>query len=265
MYQNIEVDILVNDKPIKKFSHGGKLFIQANHQTEYSIKIRNNNWHRRLFVVSVDGINVIDGKAAGSTKMGYVVNGLSPIEIKGFRTDNDTVHPFKFSTKRRSYAAKSDEAGGDTSNCGVIGIEVYDEYQKPIVYRSFASKPRRPDVTWTLNSSTSKGLGGELMSRSFNSMDSVGDMSFMCSTSDFADSAPVEEASFSMGTEFSERAVKDSVREVEFEIGSLLHTISIYYGSREDLVKMNVPIVSQKQIASFPQAFPSKFCKPPRR
>ena len=110
--------------------------------------------------------------------MGYVVNGLSPIEIKGFRTDNDTVHPFKFSTKRRSYAAKSDEAGGDTSNCGVIGIEVYDEYQKPIVYRSFASSHAVQMLLGPWIALHQKVLVVSLCLVLFNSMDSVGDMRF---------------------------------------------------------------------------------------
>ena len=68
MYQNIEVDILVNDKPIKKFSTAENCSFQANHQTRILHQNPVTTTGIVVFVVSVDGINVIDGKAAGSTK-----------------------------------------------------------------------------------------------------------------------------------------------------------------------------------------------------
>lgn len=126
-----EVEILVNGKPVKKYSHDGKTYIQANKGSEYSIKIKNDSYQRRMFVVSVDGINVVNGKPAGSTPFGYVLNGYSSYEVAGFRTSNDEVHPFKFNDKQKSYAAKSEETGGDISNCGVIGVQVYEEKEKP--------------------------------------------------------------------------------------------------------------------------------------
>src|SRR4051812_12192845 len=101
-----EVEILVNGKPVKKFSHNGKTYIQANKGSEYSIRIKNNSWTRRMFNISVDGINVVNGEAAGNTPFGYVLSGYSTYEVKGFRTSTEEVHPFKFNDKKKSYAAK---------------------------------------------------------------------------------------------------------------------------------------------------------------
>lgn len=130
---SVDIEILVGGKPIKKFAHKGKTYIQANKESEYSIRLKNNSWKRRMFTVSVDGINVVNGKAAGTSPFGYVINGYASYEVKGFRTNNEEVHPFRFNDKDKSYAAKSEETDGDTSNCGVIGVLVHDEKVKPVV------------------------------------------------------------------------------------------------------------------------------------
>ena len=41
--------------------------------------------------------------------------------------------------------------------------------------------------------------------------------------------------------------------------------VSIYYASREALIDMGVPVINQAQIPSFPEPFPNRFCKPPRK
>jgi hypothetical protein len=294
-HYDIDVDILVNGKPIKKSSHHGKVYVESRHHTEYSIRIKNNGYHRRLCVVSVDGINVIDGQAAGSTKAGYVLNGYNSMEVKGFRTSNEEVHPFKFNKQSRSYAAKSDATNGDTSNCGVIGVEVYEEKQPVVTFNSqwtiptYRPYPRRtedPIIWWNLSNdcgtsrsvssyssttrSANNSMRGELTSKCFNNMGALGASGpseplgqlLCCTTTDWMDSEP--ERGFDTGTEFSEHAVADKVVDVEFEIERLLTTVSIYYASRNGLEAMGVPLVRQHQIA-LPNPFPKKFCSPPRR
>lgn len=149
---DIDVDILVNGRPVRKYSHQGRVFVEAKHWTEYSIKIRNNSYSRRLAIVTVDGLNVLDGEAGGTTKTGYVINGYSSMDIKGFRTSNEVVHPFKFNRKERSYASKSDVTEGDTRNCGVIGVEVFDEKVKrptpQIVIKEVIREVEKPVHHW---------------------------------------------------------------------------------------------------------------------
>jgi hypothetical protein len=280
---DIDAEILVNGKPVKKFSHEGKTFIQANKGAAYSIKIKNSSWKRRMFTVSVDGINVVDGKAAGASNIGYVLNGYSSYEIVGFRTSNEEVHPFKFNDKQKSYAAKSDETNGDVSNCGVIGIQVYDEKEKPApivkhihhhhVKKEFVPYPitwtsptlyggtiGQSDFTVTCNSSAPRGLGasnnaGEEMLRCCNFMSQ-------------AAHAPQEDcgttvSDWAAGTEFSKEAVTDKVTNTNFDTGALITTIEIFYDYREGLINRGVPIQKEVKVST-PQAFPSRFCKPPR-
>ena len=62
--ENYTVDILVNDKPVRKFPFNDKLFVEARKGQEYSIRIKNNSWQRILAVASVDGLDVLTGKLA---------------------------------------------------------------------------------------------------------------------------------------------------------------------------------------------------------
>lgn len=266
-----DVDILVNGKPVKKYSHQGKIFIEAKEGSEYSVRVKNGTQNQLLAIAAVDGINVLDGKAAGSTQAGYVLNGYNSYEIKGFRTSNDSVNAFKFSKKNKSYAAKSDETGGDTSNCGVIGIQFFSQKPKPfntVERHVFApDNLRRPtwyyDIQYGTN--TADSSGGSLRRCYNNSITSSlggGQLNANC----FASSSELPEAelaAFDLGTEFSKTEISDKVRDVEFEIGSLYTTTEIYYASRDSLEAMGVPL-EKVSLVSFPKAFPTKFCKPPR-
>ena len=67
---------------------------------------------------------------------------------------------------------------------------------------------------------------------------------------------------FSLGTEWGDTK-DDYVTNTEFDIGSTLEAIEIFYGTREDLINLGVDISKETKI-SFPQAWPNGFCKPPR-
>ena len=81
-----------------------------------------------------------------------------------------------------------------------------------------------------------------------------------------ASAAPVAAAApdFDMGTEFSKEGVHSPVTTTSFNIGMRLTSVNIYYASREALIDSGVPVVKETKIPSFPQAFPTQFCKPPR-
>jgi hypothetical protein len=75
-------------------------------------------------VVSVDGLDVLDGKPASTKRPGYVIAPGATVEIKGFRTSYEAVAAFKFSSVSQSYA---NTRHGDTRNVGVIGLAAYLE------------------------------------------------------------------------------------------------------------------------------------------
>jgi hypothetical protein len=141
--------------------HNGGLFmmtssfrriVEGEANTTYSIVVRNRSKSALEIVASVDGLDVMDGKAASFSKRGYIVNPGTTLEIEGFRTSHSTVAAFKFSSVSNSYA---NLRHGDTRNVGVIGIAVFtqkgvnpwtwmpEEIEKRNKARTFADAPSR--------------------------------------------------------------------------------------------------------------------------
>jgi hypothetical protein len=90
----------------------------------YSIMLHNNTDRRMEVVLSVDGLDVLDGKAASFEKRGYILDAHGDLEIDGFRRSIDAVAAFRFGSVRGSYAGQK---YGDTRNVGVIGVALFHE------------------------------------------------------------------------------------------------------------------------------------------
>lgn len=99
-------------------------YVEGRNGSTYSIVVKNRCMSRILVVLSVDGLDVMDGKPAGTSRPGYVINAGEKLEVKGFRTSHDAVAAFKFSTVSESYA---NTRHGDTRNVGVIGLAAFLE------------------------------------------------------------------------------------------------------------------------------------------
>ncbi len=106
------------------FEATGKKFIVGQAGDRYSIVLQSHVPARLEVVVSVDGLDVIDGKAASFAKRGYLIDPHGSIEIDGFRQSMDTVAAFRFGSVRNSYAEKKT---GDSRNVGVIGVALFNE------------------------------------------------------------------------------------------------------------------------------------------
>ncbi len=105
--------------------HGwGRRLVEGRPGAEYALVIRNRSRSRLEVVVSVDGLDVLDGKPASTSRRGYLINAGQTLEIEGFRTSSATVAAFKFSSVSNSYA---NLRHGDTRNVGVIGVAVFTE------------------------------------------------------------------------------------------------------------------------------------------
>lgn len=102
----------------------GRRLVVGKEGSRYSIVIKNLCRGRVEVVVSVDGLDVIDGKAASVSKRGYVIAPNETLEIKGWRTSSDAVAQFRFSDVAGSYG---NLRHGTHRNAGVIGLAVFDE------------------------------------------------------------------------------------------------------------------------------------------
>lgn len=106
------------------FEANGKNFITGIAGRRYTIVVKNHSPGRVEAVVSVDGLDVVDGKPASFNKRGYLIDAHGDLEIEGFRTSNTEVAAFRFGAVRDSYAQKKH---GDARNVGVIGMAVFHE------------------------------------------------------------------------------------------------------------------------------------------
>lgn len=120
--------VLVNGRKVKEYSHKGMGFIESRHGTNYTIRLKNDNAFKVMAVLSVDGLDVITGKAAEKANKGYIIDGYSQTEIKGYRISDNNSAAFVFLSKGKSYVAN---VTGSRRNCGVIGVRVFKEKYVP--------------------------------------------------------------------------------------------------------------------------------------
>jgi hypothetical protein len=109
---------------ISGFSAGGNNYVPGSSGDRYAIVVKNKSPGRVEAVVSVDGLDVIDGKPAALDKRGYLLEAFSEVEIDGFRTSTSQVAAFRFGAVEDSYAELKH---GDARNVGVIGLAVFHE------------------------------------------------------------------------------------------------------------------------------------------
>jgi len=109
-----------------------KHYLEARKGENYSILIRNHLSERIGVVVAVDGRNIITGKKSflGSSEMMYIVEPYGQARLEGWRTSNEMVNRFYFTSSADSYSVST---FSDTSAMGVIAVAVFREKQRPVV------------------------------------------------------------------------------------------------------------------------------------
>ena len=118
------------------FAHRGGSYVLGRRGRRYRIRVYNRSARRVEAVVSVDGRDVLDGKAANWRKRGYIVPAYGQVTIDGFRVSLRRVATFRFSKVSSSYAAKM----GNAREVGVIGVAIFRERRQPVLaspYRDY--------------------------------------------------------------------------------------------------------------------------------
>jgi hypothetical protein len=124
--------------PLETGYSSGRRYVLGEHGGRYTIRVANPSARRVEVVVSVDGLDVIDGKAASHGKRGYVINPYGEVRIEGWRTSFSSVAAFRFGRVADSYAART----GSARNVGVIGVAVFAEREPPPVPRPIIPRQR---------------------------------------------------------------------------------------------------------------------------
>jgi hypothetical protein len=114
--------------PLRGFVSGGRSTVIGEAGHRYTIVLHNHTDFRMEAVLSVDGLDVMDGKAASFDKRGYILDARADLEVDGFRQSSETVAAFRFGAVKDSYAEKKH---GDARNVGVIGVALFHERGLP--------------------------------------------------------------------------------------------------------------------------------------
>lgn len=269
------VEVLVNGKPVKKYNHQSKVYIEGRSGTEYSLRLRNNSFDRVLAIISVDGVNVITGQVASENDTGYIIDPNSSIDVSGFRKDKNTVGSFVFCGKNESYSKDV----GLKNNQGVIGVVFIREKEsaidklgnklKEIVKDCENSKPLTPVYPpyyppYTPPTSPYRPpMWYDTVTTCSNNSNTISSLNNEVQTSCFRSIAPQQETpDFNLGTTWGSKKF-DSVDYMEFERGPRVGEIAIYYSTRKALEKIGISFKEVKGIAKFPDPFP-KFATPPK-
>jgi hypothetical protein len=241
---------------IREYGRMGITYVEGRRGQSYSIVFKNNSPNRVMAVVSVDGVDVVDGKPATAESRGYIVNGYAQAEIKGWRTSTTEIRQFFFENKDKSFVAGTVE---DTSNCGVIACKVFVEKPKPVTvvmpqhiiehhhHHYDPYRLVRSDLAYPVTPTYTCCVGeGALMNAPCESK---------CVTGDIPE--------FKLGTGWGS-AMTDPVALADFERGWELATMAIYYSDAESLNKIGIVLEKELAVSNvLPQGF-GGFCQPPK-
>ena len=273
MYRNeIEMRVLVNGRPVKEYSKDGAVYCESRQGTTYTIKLNNNNPYRIMTVVSVDGLDVISGKAAAESDTGYIIDAHSTLDVKGYRISDKDCASFIFTSKGKSYVQQTK---GDATNCGVIGLRAFGEKTNritlPYIYPTYVTEV--PDLATTLPLTSTNDWYVPNMGSTTTAMGNVS--SYNCSVNHnnthnvslsshttAKTGGVLRSTNFDTGTGWGNK-VEQSVEKVNFEKSNMLTEMTMYYASIDALEDMGVDINPKPKVGSMPQAF-GNYCTPPK-
>ena len=109
------------------YTVGGRTYAVGEAGDRYQLVVQNQTPARFEAVLSVDGLDVIDGRPANYGKRGYIVAPYGSLTVDGFRQSEATVAAFRFGSVRGSYAARQ----GNDRNVGVVGLAIFHERGTP--------------------------------------------------------------------------------------------------------------------------------------
>lgn len=135
-----------NGETAPTYAFKGRYYVQGNDNERYTIRVTNPTGNRVEAVVSVDGLDVVDGEDGDLKKRGYIVPAYGEVRIEGFRTSLADVATFRFSSVDNSYAGKK----GKSRNVGVIAVAIFEEAAPPPEQQIIVPEvTRRPTYHWT--------------------------------------------------------------------------------------------------------------------
>ena len=141
----VDVQVLVDGSAAPLYFAPGRWdrrYFEAFRGRNYALRVRNLTGARVGVLISVDGLNVVNGERShqGRDEAMYVLDPWESATIRGWRTSLDEVRRFVFVDEQRSYASRTGQANGDMGWIRVLAFAeraarvmrprpVYDGYQ----------------------------------------------------------------------------------------------------------------------------------------
>lgn len=264
-----ELEVLVNGKPLPEYFHDFKSYVEGKKDSVFTIRLRNNSGERVLFVPTVDGLSVLDGKDGSFSSGGYIVSAYNSMVVDGWRLSDHKVAEFYFSSPEDSYRERKNKG----NNLGSIGVAVFREKQRPIVIKEQihhyhhgidceCSKCRWPDYRisgngggWSSqNTVMGTGGGGSILSASASSGQASGSSMNVRSFS-----------SQELGTGFG-KEINSGVTTIKFERELTPVTVmELFYNSRRALEELGIDLHRRPAVIVKPSSFPNEsgYCERP--
>jgi hypothetical protein len=248
------MDVKVVDRStgqvLETWRHRGQLYVVGTPGNRYAVQIANRSGGRVLSVLSVDGVNVLNGETAAASQSGYVLAPGQSADIAGWRKNMDEVAAFYFTSVADSYAGRT----GRPENTGVIGVAVYRELLPPPV----AVQPAPMARGYAENRDS--GLAGASSAPSAPAAPAMEGRA----KAEAADSlARSDRAEKKLGTGHGER-LNAPTEYTSFQRASSApaEIITIYYDSRANLMARGIIPNPRHQVR--PNPFPGTFAPDPR-
>lgn len=137
-----QVDLIgENGQVLDVYQHRGRFYVLGTVGQRYTIRVSNPTNRRIEALVTVDGLDVIDGQTANLTKRGYVVPAGGELRVDGFRVSTQQIATFRFSSVSGSYAGRK----GKARNVGVIGVAIFEEQAPQEIIMAQPTPRPRPE------------------------------------------------------------------------------------------------------------------------
>ncbi|SDI93995.1 hypothetical protein [Variovorax sp. OV700] len=121
--------------PLQRARRSSDMFRLAGIEgARYTLRFRNLSDRSYEVIATVDGLDVLNGKAGSLRNGGYVLRPLQTLDIEGFRKSQSEVAAFRFAAPGRAYAANTE--AGDVRNIGVIGAALFELEQPEAARRA---------------------------------------------------------------------------------------------------------------------------------
>jgi hypothetical protein len=235
-YSPYGADIWGGDaEALPAFRYGSRTYVMGTIGERYVIHLTNRTSRRVEAVVSVDGLDAIDGRAADyQGKRGYLVPAYGEITVEGFRTSLEQVAAFRFSSVADSFAGRK----GQARDVGVIGVAFFPERELRVMRPAppYPYAERAPSAAPAAPTARDGAAAGEA-----SSAEAPRERAEKRSD-DERRSRPIDRPG--LGTEFGEQR-GSSVQYTSFQRQSPNHPASlveIRYNDRRGLLALGVPV-----------------------